>query len=67
MILQTIVKSIKDSGISRYQIWQDTGIDQSVLHRIFNGGSCSIETVDLLCEYLGLELKPTKRQKKVKK
>ena len=67
MILQTIVKTIKSSGITRYQIWQDVGIDQSVLFRIFHGGSCSIETADLLCEYLELELKPKKRQKRTQK
>ncbi len=64
MILETIVKAIKNSGKTRYQIGQDTGIDQTVLFRIFHGGSCSIETVDLLCEYLGLELTPKKKVKK---
>ena len=67
MILETIVKAIKDSGKTRYQIGQDTGIDQTVLFRIFHGGSCSVQTADLLCEYLVLELKPKKRQKRVKK
>ena len=67
MILQVIIKTIESKGLSRYKIWQDTGIDQSVLYRIFHGGSCSIETADLLCEYLSLELKPKKRQKRAKK
>ena len=58
MILETIVKAIEKSGVSRYKISCDTGVDASVLHRIVNDGSCSIETADILCEYLGLVLCP---------
>ena len=60
MIAEQITKAIEKSKISRYQISKDTGIDQSVLFRIVNGGSCSLETADILCHYLGLELKPKK-------
>lgn len=63
MIIEQITKAIEKSGISRYQISKDTGIDQSVLYRIVNGGGCSIETADLLCEYLGLELRPKTRKR----
>ena len=62
MILENIRKAIKKSGLSRYRIAKDTGIDQSVLFRIVNDGSCNIETADRLCRYLNLELKP--KQKK---
>ena len=58
MILETIVKTIEKSGLTRYRVGQDTGVDESVLFRLFNGGSYSIETADILCEYLGLVLKP---------
>lgn len=58
MILESIAQAIEKSGKSRYQIHQDTGIDQTVLFRIVHGQGCSIETADKLCEYLGLELKP---------
>ena len=60
MILETIVKAIEESSESRYAVSFGTGIDQSVLHRIVNGGSCSIQTADILCEYLELELVPKK-------
>ena len=63
MILETMVKAIKKSGCSRYKISCDTGVDASVLHRIVNGGSCSIQTVDTLCEYLSLELRPKTKRK----
>ena len=64
----TTLRAIEKSGKSRYRISLDTGIDNAVLCRIVTGsgtGSCSIETVDILCEYLGLELKA--KRKKVKK
>ena len=65
MILEYIAKAIKDSGKSRYQISKDTGIDNAVLCRIATGsgtGSCSTKTADILCKYLGLELKPNKKK-----
>lgn len=68
MILEELAKAIKNSENSRYEIWQQTGVDQSVLHRIVNDGSCSIETADILLKYFGLELVQKKRKaKKVKR
>ena len=64
MILEAIVKAIRNSKITRYKIAQDTGIDESVLHRIVNGGSCSVRTADKLCEYLGLKLVREKRKRR---
>jgi len=60
-ILNSISKAIEKSNKSRYQISKETNVDQAVLCRIVNGGSCSIDTADTLCEYLGLELKPKKK------
>lgn len=62
--MDKLAKAIEKSGKSRYQIYKDTGIDQSVLHKIVNGGGCSIETADILCEYLGLELVQKKKRGK---
>ena len=64
--MKKLAEAIKKSGKSRYQIYKDTGIDQSVLHKIVNGGGCSIETIDILCEYLELEL-VAKKKPKIKK
>lgn len=66
MVMQKLAEAIANSGLSRYEIWQQTGIDQSVLHRIVNGGSCSVQTLEVLCEYLGLELVQKKRRKKAR-
>jgi len=62
MIIEAIAKAIKKSGKTRYQISKETGVDQAVLCRLLQGGSCSLETADKLCKYLGLELKPQKRR-----
>lgn len=69
MILENIAKAIKKSSKSRYQIARETGVDEAVLCRIVTGsgtGSCSTKTADILCKYLGLELKPKKSKKRGK-
>ena len=58
MIVTSIGQAIEKCGQSRYQISKKTGIDQAILCRIVNGGSCGMKTADKLCEYLGLELRP---------
>jgi hypothetical protein len=58
MIVTSIAQAIEKCGKSRYQISKDTGIDQAILCRVVNGGTCGLRTADKLCEYLGLELRP---------
>ncbi len=68
MIMESLAKAIKESGKSRYRIAKDTGVDNTVLFRIVNGGNCNVQTLEILCEYLGLELvQKRRRQVKVKK
>ncbi len=62
--MDKLAKAIEQSGKSRYQIYKDTGIDQSVLHKIVNGGGCSVQTLEILCEYLRFEL--VEKRKEVK-
>jgi len=64
MIIEEIRKQIRKSNKSRYQISQDTGIDQAALSRIMNGGSCKVETADILFKYFGIELFQKKQIKK---
>ncbi len=67
MILEKIRKELKKCGVSRYEVAKKTGIDQTILFRIYhNTRGCTIETADKLCKYLGLELqsKPMKRRPK---
>lgn len=58
MIMEILRQAIEKSGKSRYRIHKDTGTDQAVLCKIMAGGTCSMETADELCKYLGLELRP---------
>ena len=67
MIMKQIASAIEQSDKTRYRIAVDCGIDHTVIHRIVHGGSCSVETLEKLCEYLGLELRPVKRRPKPKK
>jgi len=61
MIIEEIRKRIKTSGKSMNQIGRETGIDKAALCRIMQGGSCKVETADILLKYFGLELKAKKK------
>ena len=66
MIIEEIRKQIRKSKKSRYRISQDTGIDEAALSRIMNGGSCKVETADILFKYFGIELVQKKQREKTK-
>mgnify|MGYP001811999713 CR=1 FL=1 len=58
-------RAIKTAPVSRYRIAVDTGVSQAVLSRFLKGRvGLSMETVDLLCDYLGLKLVPEKKPEK---
>lgn len=65
MILEAVKTAIKNSGKSRNRISQETGIDPTILWRVTHGRTCSLPTLDRLCVYLGLELRPKRRKGKV--
>ena len=49
--------AIKNSGLTRYRIAQDTGIREASLSRFMAGKtSLRLDRADVLAEYLGLEL-----------
>jgi len=49
--------AVESSGVSRYRIAQETEIEQSTLSRFMAGaGGMTVETLDKLGEYLGLEI-----------
>ena len=57
--------AIRNAGCSRYEICRQTGIDQSVLSKFMSGErGVSLTTVDMLCEFLKVDL--TKRRDKRK-
>lgn len=50
-------RAVESSDKTRYSISKETGIDQSILSRFVNqGAGLSMESVDKLCECLGLRL-----------
>ena len=52
-----IRKSMDDSGLTRYRISQATGIDESALSKFYRGTrGLSLESLDRLCDYLGLQV-----------
>jgi transcriptional regulator with XRE-family HTH domain len=49
--------AVSSSDVSRYRIALETGIEQSTLSRFMGGtGGMTVETLDKLGEYLGLEI-----------
>ena len=64
MIIEQIRKQIKASGKSLNQIGRDTGIDKAALSRIMQGGSCKVETADILLKHFGLTVTKKKKAKK---
>jgi transcriptional regulator with XRE-family HTH domain len=58
-------QAIDDSGLTRYRIAQETGIDESALAKIYNGKrGFNSNTLDILGEYLGLRIVMDRKPKK---
>jgi hypothetical protein len=66
-IYEQLRKAIEASPKTRYQLWQETDIDQGQLSRFMAGGAgLSVENVEELIKALGLEIiiRPKRRQPK---
>ena len=60
--------AIDGSGMSRYAVAKAIGLDQSTLSRFMSGkAGLSIETIDKLGEFLGLQLVTAKKHRGVRK
>jgi hypothetical protein len=58
---EQVRQAIDTCGKTRYQISQDTGIDQATLCRFMaDKGGLSIPVLDMLGEYLDLEIRQRK-------
>jgi len=64
MIIETIRKQIEKSGLSRYRISRDTGVDQATLSRLMQGKTITVETADILLKYFGLTIAKDKEKGK---
>jgi transcriptional regulator with XRE-family HTH domain len=59
---------IDQCGLSRYEIFKRTGIDQSTLAKFYNGqAGLSMQALDALGECLGLTIKMGRKPKETKK
>jgi copper homeostasis protein CutC len=66
MLIELIRKQIRTCGKSRYEISKQTGIEQAVLCKIMQGGSCKAETVEALLKYFGFEVVHKAKKEKSK-
>ena len=58
-------QAIDDSGLTRYRIAQDTGIDESTLAKFYHGHrGMSLDNLDRLCEHLGLRVVMDRKPKR---
>jgi hypothetical protein len=64
MIIKKIREKIKTSGKSLNQISRDTGIDTAALCRIMHGGSCKVETAEILLQYFGYNISKARKERK---
>lgn len=50
-------QAVERSGLSRYSIWQQTGIDQGSLSKFMDGErGLGLESIDKLADLLGLHI-----------
>jgi hypothetical protein len=57
MITERLQEAIRSSGMTRYAIWRQTGIDQALLcHFMKNECGLSLSTVDKILDVLELEI-----------
>lgn len=62
-ISDQIRDAITSAGVSRYEICKQTGINQATLSRFMNEtGGMSVQTLDKLGKYLGLEITAVNRE-----
>lgn len=58
-------QAIERSGLSRYSIWQQTGIDQGSLSKFMDGErGLGMESIDKLADLLGLHIAAEPRRPK---
>jgi DNA-binding Xre family transcriptional regulator len=59
-VSETLRRAIRKSDQTLYRIAQDAGVDWSILQRFLDGTRPNIrlDTVEKLCVYLGLKLRP---------
>jgi len=64
LISERLRNAVENAKESRYRISKETGITEGQLSRFVHGESgLTLDTIDILAEYLGLELVQRKRKR----
>jgi len=63
-ISKTLLEVIYSSGLSDRQLGMLAGVDRLIIGRFKRGGHLRSDSIDALCEVLGLELRPTAARKR---
>ena len=67
-VTTTLREALKTCGVSRYRVSADTGIPPPTLHRFVVGESrLRSDNIDMLAEYLGLELRPKRDKSRLRR
>jgi len=62
-VSERIREAVEAAEVTRYRIAQETGIEESALSRFLSGErGLSMEAIDTLAEYFGLELVLRRKQ-----
>lgn len=61
-IADRLRQAILDCGETRYALAKRSGVGEPVLCKFMAGAGLRLESIDRLCEALGLELTKTKRK-----
>ena len=62
-----IRRAINESGVSRYRLWKETGIDQAVLSRFVAGkAGMTLKSLDVLADALGLRIVADRSKRKAR-
>ena len=64
LIDDTLRDSIRKCGLTRYRLWQMTGVRQEQIARFLNGQNIGILYAAKLADAVGLELRPIREQGK---
>jgi plasmid maintenance system antidote protein VapI len=66
-LTEQLRKAIEGCGVSRYRIAKETGVRAETLCRFVNGQrGLTMEALDTLAQYLGLELRPVRKPRAMK-
>jgi DNA-binding Xre family transcriptional regulator len=65
LVSETLREAIEQYDGTYYRLAKDSGVDWAALQRFMDGTrpNLRLETVDKLCQALGLELRPVKTSK----